>query len=167
MIRHVRHIISASQRIKIPPQQYSPQHQQRLIPNGTTIIPSLALSIQTYRSTTLFTTGTAATKSTTVNRRKRKKHGSYLNRLGQQQHDSEDNSATSKNTTTKILTSNDPFQNDIDDDSTTTDISFDEYMEIATLSPWVPTPDPVARRMLQMADASSDDVSNYAISSNK
>lgn len=36
--------------------------------------------------------------------------------------------------------------------------SFDDYIASVPLSPWVPTPDPVARRMLQLAGADVDDV---------
>ena len=39
------------------------------------------------------------------------------------------------------------------------DLSIQEYLEIASLSPWVPTPDPVARRMLEIGNVCSDDVS--------
>jgi len=41
------------------------------------------------------------------------------------------------------------------DDGTDFD-SFDDYIASVPLSPWVPTPDPVARRMLQIADADVD-----------
>jgi hypothetical protein len=36
--------------------------------------------------------------------------------------------------------------------------SFDDYLASVPLSPWVPTPDPVARRMLQLTNMSNDDV---------
>ena len=36
--------------------------------------------------------------------------------------------------------------------------SFDDYLKKSSLSPWVPTPDAVARRMLQLAQASPADV---------
>jgi hypothetical protein len=36
--------------------------------------------------------------------------------------------------------------------------SFDDYLKKSSLSPWVPTPDAVARRMLQLADTSAEDI---------
>lgn len=36
--------------------------------------------------------------------------------------------------------------------------SVDDYLKKSSLSPWVPTPDPVARRMLQLADTSAEDI---------
>eukprot|EP00586_Coscinodiscus_wailesii_P005866 CAMPEP_0172487198 /NCGR_PEP_ID=MMETSP1066-20121228/16163_1 /TAXON_ID=671091 /ORGANISM="Coscinodiscus wailesii, Strain CCMP2513" /LENGTH=336 /DNA_ID=CAMNT_0013253653 /DNA_START=154 /DNA_END=1164 /DNA_ORIENTATION=+ len=36
--------------------------------------------------------------------------------------------------------------------------NIDSYLEEASLSPWVPTPDPIARRMLQIAEAGNNDV---------
>lgn len=36
--------------------------------------------------------------------------------------------------------------------------SFDDYLKKSSLSPWVPTPDSVARRMLQLAHTSADDI---------
>ena len=44
---------------------------------------------------------------------------------------------------------------------------FDTYLEKASLSPWVPVPDPIARKMLEIARAGPDDVglSNCQMSS--
>lgn len=36
-----------------------------------------------------------------------------------------------------------------------------DYLKKASLSPWVPTPDPVARRVLDLLNANEDDVSLY------
>lgn len=44
-----------------------------------------------------------------------------------------------------------PFQHDQAD--------VDQYLQKASLSPFVPVPDPVARKMLELADAGPDDVS--------
>jgi hypothetical protein len=37
--------------------------------------------------------------------------------------------------------------------------NFDDYLTKASLSPWVPVPDPVAKRMLEIAEAGPEDVS--------
>jgi hypothetical protein len=37
--------------------------------------------------------------------------------------------------------------------------NFDEYLTKASLSPWVPVPDPVAKRMLEIAEVGPEDVS--------
>jgi hypothetical protein len=37
--------------------------------------------------------------------------------------------------------------------------NFDDYLKKASLSPWVPVPDPVARKMLDLAKAGPEDVS--------
>lgn len=37
--------------------------------------------------------------------------------------------------------------------------NFDDYLRKVSLSPWVPTPDPVARRVLDLLHAGPDDVS--------
>jgi hypothetical protein len=37
--------------------------------------------------------------------------------------------------------------------------NMDDYLAKASLSPWVPVPDPVARKMLEIAKAGPDDVS--------
>lgn len=37
--------------------------------------------------------------------------------------------------------------------------NFDDYLSKASLSPWVPVPDPIARRMLEIAEAGPEDVS--------
>jgi len=36
--------------------------------------------------------------------------------------------------------------------------TMDDYLKKASLSPWVPVPDPVARKMLELAKAGPDDV---------
>lgn len=38
--------------------------------------------------------------------------------------------------------------------------NFDDYLKKASLSPWVPVPDPVARKMLDLAKAGPEDVSS-------
>lgn len=88
-----------------------------------------------------------------VNRRKRKKHASFLNNGNDSFSQNDNNShGASSSTKTNILSGSDGH----DDESSY--ITFDEYLEIASLSPWVPTPDPVARRMLEIAEASEDDI---------
>jgi hypothetical protein len=44
--------------------------------------------------------------------------------------------------------------------------NFDDYLKKVSLSPWVPTPDPVARRVLDLLNAGPDDVSFVFGSSN-
>lgn len=39
-----------------------------------------------------------------------------------------------------------------------TEANFDDYLSKASLSPWVPVPDPVARKMLEISKAGPDDV---------
>jgi hypothetical protein len=41
------------------------------------------------------------------------------------------------------------------------ELTMDEYLKFASLSPWVPVPDVVARRCLDIAKAGPDDVSNF------
>ena len=41
------------------------------------------------------------------------------------------------------------------------DEDMNEYLKKVSLSPWVPTPDPVARRVLDLLHANKDDVSQY------
>ncbi len=41
--------------------------------------------------------------------------------------------------------------------------TMDEYLKFATLSPWVPCPDPVARRCLDIAKAGPNDVSHISM----
>ena len=40
--------------------------------------------------------------------------------------------------------------------------NFDDYLKKASLSPWVPVPDPVARKMLEIAKAGPDDVRDFS-----
>ena len=42
-----------------------------------------------------------------------------------------------------------------------TEANFDDYLSKASLSPWVPVPDPVARKMLEISKAGPDDVRTH------
>ena len=42
--------------------------------------------------------------------------------------------------------------------------NFDDYLKKVSLSPWVPTPDPVARRVLDLLHANEEDVSRFDMS---
>lgn len=39
------------------------------------------------------------------------------------------------------------------------EVPMDEYLKFASLSPWVPCPDPVARKMLDISQIGPEDVS--------
>jgi len=100
----------------------------------------------TLQCVTLLTTNSKPT----IKRRRRKKHTSYLNNGDDSKAQNDDNLYDTK---TNIMSGNDANNEEI------ADITFHEYLQIASLSPWVPTPDPVARRMLEVAEASESDVS--------
>jgi hypothetical protein len=47
------------------------------------------------------------------------------------------------------------------------DEDMNEYLKKASLSPWVPTPDPVGRRVLDLLNANKDDVSQCIVGGEK
>ena len=47
------------------------------------------------------------------------------------------------------------------------DEDMNEYLKKVSLSPWVPTPDPVARRVLDLLNANKDDVRQYSFGGEK
>lgn len=62
------------------------------------------------------------------------------------------------NTPTSIFSTAPSSQLFVPTDQDGNEISMNEYLELASLSPWVPCPDPVAIRVLDIANASSDDI---------
>ena len=59
---------------------------------------------------------------------------------------------------THMIDSNNTF---VAKDKDGNEVSMDEYLKFASLSPWVPCPDPVATRALDIARVGPDDVSSW------
>lgn len=102
-----------------------------------------------HRSTKSFFLRTLSTTTRPIRRRKQ-----AVSRLTQRT--DEETELKSKIQRNEMLEENDLF---VPKDKDGNDITMEEYLKFASLSPWVPVPDVVARRCLDIAKAGPDDVS--------
>ena len=91
------------------------------------------------------------TRWVSIKKRRRRPKSTLFQRLhGTEDEDEEEEGRNNAHMATGETTMNKPFEVSGGD--------FHEYMKKANLSPWVPVPDPVARKMLELGKANKDSV---------
>ncbi len=101
----------------------------------------------------VFSTTTGATRS--IRRRR-----PTTSRLGTKTSSTSDDDEVNTKFVTQVSNMMESVSGFVATDKDGREMTMDEYLKFATLSPWVPCPDPVARRCFDIAKAGPNDVSH-------